>query len=96
MVKSNLVEAQYILLKRIESRFDKQHKRVNQKKVADLLKAGISSVSHEDKFTFVGIIANRISTNLKSTISYLLDTITNIHYRSFNIQLITQEQLEMN
>lgn len=96
--QTSVIEAEHNVLQRIESTMDKQNKIINQhilqlQKVANSMNEKIQNLANTNEFTMSAFIAHSVLLNLRSIQDYLLDTITDLHFGSFNIHLITPDQL---
>ncbi|CAH2095358.1 unnamed protein product [Euphydryas editha] len=96
--QTSIVEAEHNLLQRIESTMDKQHKVINQHinkldRITNNFSEKIQDIMNSNEFTLSAIIINNMLLNLKTIQEYLLDTIADLHYGTFNVHLITPEQL---
>lgn len=97
--QTSLIEAEHNLLQRMEETINKQHKTINHhiislEKLAISTKQDIQTLLNSNEFALSSIIANNILRNLKNIQGSLLDTVMDLYYRSFNIHLITPEQLQ--
>ncbi|CAH2109313.1 unnamed protein product [Euphydryas editha] len=96
--QTSIVEVEHNLLQRIESTMDKQHKVINQHinkldRITNNSSEKIQDIMNSNEFTLSAIIINNMLLNLKTIQEYLLDTIADLHYGTFNVHLITPEHL---
>lgn len=96
--QTSIIEAENNLLKRTENVINKQYKLINKhmmelEKVLSTMKNTVNLNSILNDFNTGAIIANSMIHNLKDIQSTLLDTMTDVYHGSFNLHLLTPEQL---
>ncbi|KAG7299296.1 hypothetical protein JYU34_016216 [Plutella xylostella] len=96
--QTSVVEAEFNLMKRMESFINKQHKSINQRlssfeNTMNTMGKQINYSSLINDFTISSIIANNLLNQLKSVQTVLLDTITDIYNGKLSLHMLTPEQL---
>ncbi|KAG6445988.1 hypothetical protein O3G_MSEX004173, partial [Manduca sexta] len=96
--QTSVIEAQFNLLRRMESVMEKHHKQIHQKLLGienfvDVLKSKVQDNLLINEFVMTAFIAKDILNNLKRIQDNLLDTVTNIFNGKVNFHLLSPDQL---
>lgn len=97
--QTSVIEAEFNLMKKMETTIDRQRKMINKKMMefqenTTKLQREIQNMSYIQDFTLSAMAGNNILQSLKRLQNTLLDTITDIYHGQISIHLLTPAQLK--